>query len=108
MISKRGMRKDVKNKVKHMAMRNIKAYTKKERVLNDKRFFAKSDEYFENVDGVVNIPKYAKCIILEYLKEKDCYVKVKFDDYPEPLYTARWLLRTPKQIEFLEKQLEKK
>lgn len=91
-----------------MAMSNIKAGIEKERVLDDKHCFAISDRYFEDIDGIVAIPKYAKCIILEYLKENDCYVKVKFEDYPEPLFTASWLLRTPKQIELLEKQLEEK
>lgn len=56
-------------------------------------------EYYKEVDGVVLIPKYAKCIILEYVPENHSFVKVKFEDFQIPLYVPRRILRTPDRID---------
>lgn len=61
-------------------------------------FYSKPKEYLKVEKRVVKIPKYSRCIILEYYPENRSYVKVKFEDYPQPLYIDRGHLRTPADI----------
>lgn len=49
-------------------------------------------DYFVDLKGNIKIPKYARCIILEYYSQNRSYVKVKFEDYSEPLYIGRWMV----------------
>ncbi len=60
--------------------------------------YYKNDKFFVEQNGVVAIPSLSKCIILEYWPEDHGFVKVKFDEYPTPLYIGRWYLRTPDRI----------
>lgn len=56
------------------------------------------EKFFVEEKGKVGIPKYSKCIILEYYPEDHSFVKVKFENYSKPLYIGRWHLRTPEQL----------
>lgn len=64
---------------------------------NSNRYY-KNDKFFTEQNEVVAIPRLSQCIILEYWPENHSFVKVKFDNYPTPLYIGRWHLRTPDRI----------
>lgn len=90
---------EIRNKTLYQTNTNLRAFVDVRRIVNNNNIYAHNPStFFENENGIINIPKYAKCIILEYYSENRSYVKVKFEDYPQPLYVARWLLRTPEAL----------
>ena len=93
--------KEIRNKTILLTNQNITAYISPYRATTEttqavNKYIPK--EFFIDDNGVISIPKYSKCIILEYYKENHSFVKVKFDNYPEPLYIGRWYLRTPDEL----------
>ena len=93
-------KEDIQKKITYLTNQQIKGYLSAYRASTEtSRINTPTPKQFYNEEnGVVKIPKYAKCIILEYYKENHSFVKVKFEDYPEPLYIGRWFLRTPADI----------
>lgn len=79
-------KKDIKEKRTYMARWHIKAYAK---------VFPCSGGC--KPQGPVDIPKYTKCYIMEYLEENYC--KVKFENHPEPLYIKRHEITLPEKID---------
>ena len=78
-------KKDIKEKRTYVARWHIKAYAK---------VFPRSGGC--KPQGPVDIPKYTKCYIMEYLEENYC--KVKFENYPEPLYIKRHEITKPDMV----------
>ena len=90
--------KEILEKTIFLVNRTNYAYTTAYAAQQNKNIEYKGEEYFIEQDGKVAIPKSAKCIILEYSPDNRSYVKVKFEEYPEPLFIARWRLKTPAEI----------
>jgi hypothetical protein len=85
---------------KKVFLTNINLSASSTALLGDNtNFISKTPHFFEEIDGKVEIPKYSKCIILEYVPDNHSFVKVKFDKYPTPLFVPRWHLRTPEDID---------
>lgn len=57
----------------------------------DKNYYSELGEYFTPECNKVLIPGGSECTILQYIKE-DLRVKVKFDEFPEPLYVYQEFL----------------
>ena len=82
---KNSNKKDIKEKRTYMVRWDIKAYAK---------VFPNSGGC--KPQGPVEIPKYTKCYIMEYLEENYC--KVKFENHPEPLYIKRNQITLPDRV----------
>ena len=80
--------KEIKGKVKFSVISNRMASTNIYRTISNEKHYG-SNDYFKEKDKLVCIPGGSECIILEYTKENSNYVKVKFDEYPTPLYICR-------------------
>lgn len=91
---------EIRNKTVYLTKERIKGFVSAYRATTENGVINKPipKEDFVDNNGVVGIPPYAKCIILEYYKDNHSFVKVKFDDYSQPLYIGRWYLRTPNKI----------
>ena len=91
---------EIRNKTIFLTNQKIKGYVSAYRASTETDQINKPTpkEFFTDENGVVSIPQYAKCIILEYYKDNHSFVKVKFEDYPHPLYIGRWFLRTPDRL----------
>ena len=90
--------KEIREKTVFLAHINFTAFTTYYAVKEKHNNVYKLSDYFVEEDGKVAIPRFAKCIILEYVAEDHSYVKVKFEKYPKPLFVPRWHLRTPDRI----------
>lgn len=93
-------KEEIRNKTIFLTNQKIKGYVSAYRASTETNQINKPTpkEFFTDENGVVSIPQYAKCIIIEYYKDNHSFVKVKFEDYPHPLYIGRWFLRTPDRI----------
>lgn len=89
---------EIRNKTQFLANWETFAFDTVSKAMSKSNRIYPIKEFFTMENGIVKIPKYAKCIILEYYSENRSYVKVKFDKYPQPLYLERCNLRTPKEI----------
>ena len=91
--------KEIREKTVFFTNTKLIAYTSSYEVIQNSSNYYELKEYYKEENGKVSIPKYAKCIILEYVPDNHSYVKVKFDKYSEPLFIPRWHLRTPDRID---------
>lgn len=91
-------KEEIRSKTQFLTNREVLAYESPTMAINHSFYKTNPKEYFTAEKMVVKIPKYAKCIILEYYPENRSYVKVKFEKYPTPLYLDRGYLRTPERI----------
>lgn len=89
---------EIRNKTQFLANWETFAFDTVSKAMSKSNRIYPIKEFFTMENGIVKIPKYAKCIILEYYSENRSYVKVQFDKYPQPLYMERCNLRTPKEI----------
>lgn len=90
--------KEIKQKTVFLTKYETDGHTYVFTLIQKLKHSKKESPYFEEMDGVVKIPAFSKCIILEYAKESNSYVKVQFEKFPKPLYVPRWYLRTPDRI----------
>lgn len=90
--------KEIRERTIFLAHINFTAFTTYYAVKQNHNKLYKLTDYFVEEDGKVAIPKYAKCFILEYVPEDHSFVKVKFENFPKPLFIPRWHLRTPDRI----------
>lgn len=99
-VLKSSRNEDIRNRTIFLTNQKIKGYVSAYRASTETNQINKPTpkEFFTDENGVVSIPQYAKCTILEYYKDNHSFVKVKFEDYPHPLYIGRWFLRTPDRI----------
>jgi hypothetical protein len=86
-------KKDVNQRIAYYTANDLNAFRTIQKAISAGCNFKTCKGYYVMEDGTVLIPSSARCIILEYVKENKSYVKVKFDQYPEPLYLQRCWLR---------------
>lgn len=91
-------KEEIRSKTVFLTNRELHAYESGYMAWNHSYYKIPPEEYYVMEKCVVKIPKYARCIILEYYPENRSYVKVKFEEYPQPLYIDRGYLRTPDRI----------
>lgn len=91
---------DVEKKTRYVTNNNIKAFTEVNNAVRRYGVLADAKEFYKENEGMVIIPKAAKCFILEYSYNKNniTIVKVKFENYEQPLFIPRWFLRTPEDF----------
>lgn len=89
--------KDIQQGRRFHTINEILGFTTENKLVQNGHNFSRLESYYKESNGIVMIPNSAKCVILEYMKGNNTCVKVKFDDYPEPLYVKRWLLKLDEQ-----------
>lgn len=90
--------KEISDKTIFLAHISFTAFTTYFAAKKNHNIVYKIPNYFVEEDGKVAIPQYAKCTIIEYVPDDYSYVKVKFENFPKPLFIPRWHLRTPDRI----------
>ena len=91
-------KEEIRNKTLFLTNRELFAFDTISKAMSYSNRIFPIKEFYTMENGIVKIPKLAKCIILEYYSENRAYVKVKFENYSDSLYMARWMLRTPDKI----------
>lgn len=85
--------KEIREKTVFHTQNDSAAFTSAYAAIQNHNSCKRPNSYFIEENGVVSIPAYSKCTILEYVPDNHSYVKVKFEKYSEPLFIPRWYLR---------------